>query len=197
MENIDGDYAIPPYPIPDSPETRKDFAGYLMSVRSAVPVLRTGDPVLKTAGTVGSDDRIFTTDHGLANPFSKCTLFDSGIGVNLMIRVPGGAGNGRVYDQLVSQVDVFPTICELLGTEKPDYLEGISLKPLLDGGTDEVREDVFAEINFHTSYEPVRCVRTKRYKYIRYYDPDYLKINLSNIDESGSKDLLFSERDLR
>ena len=195
-EDIDGDYAIPPYPIPDSPETRKDFAGYLMSVRSADQCFGQVIRCLKQQGLWDQTIIIFTTDHGLANPFSKCTLFDSGIGVNLMIRVPGGAGNGRVYDQLVSQVDVFPTICELLGTEKPDYLEGISLKPLLDGGTDEVREDVFAEINFHTSYEPVRCVRTKRYKYIRYYDPDYLKINLSNIDESGSK-VYYMKRDLR
>ena len=67
--------------------------------------------------------------------------------------------------------------------------------PLLMVETDQVRDDIFAEINFHTSYEPARCVRTGRYKYIRYYDTSYLKINRSNIDESLTKDH-FMERGL-
>ena len=57
----------------------------------------------------------------------KRQLFDSGIGVNLMIRMPGAAANGTVIDALASHVDVFPTLCDLLGLEKPDYLEGVSL----------------------------------------------------------------------
>ena len=74
--------------------------------------------------------------------------------------------------------------------EKPDYLEGVSLASLLNGEEEPVRQDIFAEINFHTSYEPARCVRTERYKYIRYYDASFLKINQSNIDESLTKDYL-------
>lgn len=187
-DDIQADYAIPPYPIPDSPETRKDFAGYLMSVKSADTCFGQVIRCLKETGLWDNTVILFTTDHGLANPFAKCTLFDSGIGVNLMIRSPESAANGTVIDRLASHVDVFPTLCDLLGLKKPEYLEGVSLAPLLNGSKDAVREDIFAEINFHTSYEPVRCVRTERYKYIRYYDTSYLKINQSNIDESGSKD---------
>lgn len=186
-EDIQEDYAIPPYPTPDNSETRKDFAGYLMSVKSADACFGQVIRCLKETGLWDDTIIIFTTDHGLANPFAKCTLFDSGIGVNLMIRNPGALANGTVIDRLVSQVDVFPTLCDLLGLEKPEYLEGVSLMPLLDGEKSAVREEVFAEINFHTSYEPVRCIRTERYKYIRYYDTSYLHINQSNIDESGSK----------
>ena len=40
------------------------------------------------------------------------------------------------------------------------------------------------EINFHTSYEPVRSVRTARYKYLRFFDTDWLCLNQSNIDGS-------------
>lgn len=186
-DDICPDYAIPPYPIPDNSETRKDFAGYLMSVKSADTCFGQVIRCLKEEGLWEDTIILFTTDHGLANPFAKCTLFDSGIGVNLMIRSQGAKANGTVIDALASHVDVFPTLCDLLGLEKPDYLEGVSLEPLLEKRQTSVRDDIFAEINFHTSYEPVRCVRTERYKYIRYYDPSYLKINLSNMDESLSK----------
>lgn len=189
------DLVVPPYPIPDNAETRRDFAGFLASVKSADKCFGQVMACLKAEGFWENTIVLFTTDHGIANPFAKCTLFDSGIGVALMIHAPGAKGNGKVIDQLVSHVDVFPTLCELLGMERPDYLEGVSLVPLLDGGEEPVREDIFAEINFHTSYEPARCVRTMRYKYIRYYDDSYLGMNLSNIDESRTKDY-FMEQEL-
>ena len=184
------DLAVPPYPIPDSRETRRDFAGFLTSVKSADQCFGQVIDCVKKEGFWEDTIVLFTTDHGIANPFSKCTLFDSGIGVALMIRVPGAKANGAVIDSLVSHVDVFPTLCDLLGLEKPDYLEGVSLASLLNGEEEPVRQDIFAEINFHTSYEPARCVRTERYKYIRYYDASFLKINQSNIDESLTKDYL-------
>lgn len=192
---IHPELAVPPYPIPDTKETREDFAGYLASVKSADFCFGQVIRCLKKEGLWDNTIVLFTTDHGMANPFSKCTLFDSGIGVALMLHVPGEGGHGKVIDSLVSHVDVFPTLCDLLQLEKPDYLEGVSLVPLLRGEVEEVREDIFAEINFHTSYEPARCVRTRRYKYIRYYDTSYLKINRSNVDESMTKDY-FMGRDL-
>lgn len=193
---INPDLALVPYPIPDSREARKDFAGFLTSVKSADQCFGQVVECLKKEGLWENTIVLFTTDHGIANPFSKCTLFDSGIGVALMVYVPGAGANGKVIDSLASHVDVFPTLCDLLGLEKPDYLEGVSLVPLLKGEEEALRQDIFAEINFHTSYEPARCVRTERYKYIRYYDTSYLKINRSNMDESLTKDY-FMERGLQ
>ena len=46
------------------------------------------------------------------------------------MRGPGGFHGGRVSDALVSQIDLFPTICELAGIERPDWLQGRSLLPL-------------------------------------------------------------------
>ena len=48
---------------------------------------------------------------------------------------------------------------------------------------------MFAETNFHTSYEPARGVRTARWDYIRYFDQGWARVNLSNIDSSPTKDL--------
>lgn len=185
-ENINRNFVLPPPPIPDSPKTREDFARYMTSLQKADECVGMILDTLKRLGHMEDTIIFFTTDHGLANPFCKCTLFDSGIGVAFMIRVPGGKSNGAVLDGLASHVDVFPTLCDLLHLEKPDYLEGVSLAPMLEDGSN-VRDEIFAEVNFHTSYEPIRCVRTERYKYIRYYDKDYLKINRSNIDESLTK----------
>ena len=67
---------------------------------------------------------------------------------------------------------------------------------LLNDSEHSIRDYVFAELNFHTSYEPARCVRNERFKYVKYYDNDWLRLNLSNIDNSRPKDFLL-EHDLR
>ena len=106
----------------------------------------------------------------------------------MAMRVPGAMPEGRSYEGLVSHIDVVPTLFDLLGIEKPSYLVGRSLAGIFEGKDDKGDEAVFAEINFHTSYEPTRSVRTCRYKYIRYFDSGWLKINQSNIDGSPVKE---------
>jgi arylsulfatase A-like enzyme len=133
---------------------------------------------------------ILTTDHGLAFPGAKATLTDRGIGVLLILRGPGGFHGGRVSDALVSQVDLFPTICALAGIPMPDWVRGRSLLPLVRRQADEVNDAVFAEVTFHAAYEPQRAVRTRRYKYIRRFDNGHAGPVLANIDDSPSKDLL-------
>ncbi len=70
----------------------------------------------------------------------KCNLTDHGIGVSLIMRLPktmrealGEGGGGIVCDAMVSQIDLFPTLCERLGTEIPAWLRGKSMMPLLRG----------------------------------------------------------------
>ena len=111
------------------------------------------------------------------------------------MRVPASPKNGSVTDTLVSQVDIFATLCDLTGLEKPERLQGKSFSEFFTGKSDKHRDEIYGEINFHTSHEPVRCIRTENYKYIKYYDEEYLKINVSNIDVSETKKLLL-ENDL-
>ena len=75
---------------------------------------------------------IFTTDHGLAFPTAKASLLDRGIGVMLIMRGPGFTG-GRALDELVSHIDIFPTVCELAGIDPPPWLSGARWSPLVDG----------------------------------------------------------------
>ena len=132
---------------------------------------------------------ICTTDHGLAFPGAKATLFDRGIGVMMIMRGPGGFSGGKVIDSPVSHLDIYPTLCELAGVEQPEWLQGSSLMPLVRGETDALHEAIFAEVTFHAAYEPQRAVRTDRWKYIRRFD-DYPHPVLANCDDGPSKDLL-------
>ncbi len=191
-ESIDKRYIVAPYPIVDTDENREDHARYLTSAAWFDKCFGLVIDTLKDEGLYEDTIIIFTTDHGLAVPYSKCNLYDSGIGVALVIRVPGVKANGKITDSLVSQVDIYPTLCDLLNIEKPERLQGKSFVNLFSDSKGIHREEVFAEINFHTSYEPTRCVRTKRYKYLEYLDESYLRINYSNIDESIPKKVLMN-----
>jgi len=63
------------------------------------------------------------------------------------------------------------------------------MKPLLDGETDTIRDRIFSEVTYHASYEPMRCVRTDRYKLIRRYDW-HNGVVPSNTDDGLSKAFL-------
>ena len=67
---------------------------------------------------------VITTDHGVALPGMKGTLTDAGTGVLLIMRGPGGFEGGRLCESLVSQIDLFPTFCELLGIDRPSLAAG-------------------------------------------------------------------------
>lgn len=183
------EYCLPPNPLPDTPEIRADMAAYKVSLR----VLDDGiGQILRTLeeNNLAQDTLVIcTTDHGIAFPGMKCTLKDHGTGVFLILRGPGDLGGGKVFDSMVSHIDLFPTICELLGIEPPSRLQGRSLLPLIKEEVDEVSEEIFTEINYHCQYEPTRAVRTKRWKYIkRFITSD--KPLLANMDSGASKEFL-------
>jgi len=80
---------------------------------------------------------------------------------------PGPAKPGQVCDELVSAVDVMPTILEAAGIAAPEGLAGRPLQPLLRGDkSPSWRNYLFAEMNFHTAnmYLPQRTVRDGQFK---------------------------------
>ena len=182
-------YCRPPDPIPDTPVTRRDMACFKASCRELDDGFGIVLDALDASGLAENTLVICTTDHGIAFPHMKCYLTDHGIGVFLILRGPGGFVGGKVCDALVSHVDLFPTICDLLGIERPAWLQGTSLLPLVRGEAEEVNDAVFAEVTYHAAYEPMRCIRTRRFKYIRRFGERAAKVILPNCDDSVSKDL--------
>jgi arylsulfatase A-like enzyme len=181
-------YALPPPGLPDTPAVRKDVAAYKASARSLDQGVGRVLNALHDAGMVDNTLIVFTTDHGLAFPGAKGTLYDSGTGVMLIMRGPGGFFGGKVVDELVSQIDLYPTFCDLADVETPGFAQGCSLLPMMRGDSPTTRDAVFTELTYHTAYDPQRAIRTPRWKYIRHFD-DYGRPVLPNIDDSPSKDL--------
>ncbi|MGP0103729.1 MAG: sulfatase [Solirubrobacteraceae bacterium] len=184
-------YSKPPNNLPDTPEVRADVAAFKASARSLDHGV---GMVLNQLDACGLDENtliIFTTDHGMPFPGAKATLYDRGLGVNLILRGPEPFGGGRVIDALVSHIDIYPTVCEYLGIERPPFLEGVSLLALLRGETASVREEIFAGSTWHAAYEPQRAIRTERHKYIRRWGERRTPV-LANTDDGPSKDLLLA-----
>ncbi len=182
-------YARPPAPLPDTAEARRDMADFVVSAERLDACMGRVFKALEVAGLADNTLVICTTDHGIAFPFMKCNLTDHGIGVMLMLRGPGGFQGGQAIDAMVTHMDLFPTVCEVAGIQPPAWLQGESLTPLVTGKAERLHEEIFSEVNYHAAYEPVRAVRTTRYKYIRRYDARQHPV-LPNCDDSVSKDEL-------
>jgi N-sulfoglucosamine sulfohydrolase len=186
-ERDDPRYIAVAPPLPDTPENRADMAAYRTSARILDNSIGRILKALKEKRLDADTLVICTTDHGLAMPNMKCSLTDHGTGVFLILRGPAGFDGGRVEDAMVSHLDLFPTVCDVAGIEKPERLQGKSLLPLVSGETDELHEELFAEVTYHAAYEPKRSVRTKRWKYIRRFDRNFKKVVLPNCDDGPPK----------
>lgn len=186
---VNPDYVIPPFPLADTPENRNDMAAYIMLART---MDRCAGIVLQALRESGHEENtliIYTTDHGPAFPRMKCSLYDTGIGVSLIMKHPSFSRSGTAIDSLVSHVDILPTIYDLIGMQAPEHLQGVSLLPLLRNQAVSVRSEVFSEVSYHAAYEPMRCIRTERYKLIKKYGPRLSPV-LANIDDGSAKSFL-------
>lgn len=162
-----GDVEVPGY-LPDKPGIREDLAAMRGMVYELDDALGTILDALETAGLEDETLVLFTTEHGIAFPRAKGTCYDPGIEALLLARYPPVIDGGTVHEELVSNVDVLPTVLELATGDTPDDVDGHSLVPLLDDAkTYSPRRRVFAELTWHDTYAPMRAVRTERFKYIR------------------------------
>ena len=184
-------YAVPPSPLPDTPETRADAADFKAAARIMDEKF---GRVLEAVDRNGmADNRLIFcfADHGLQFPRNMCNLTDHGSHVYCFARGPGGFSGGRVIDDLISLVDLVPTAYDVAGIDCPDFVQGRSLRPLVESGT-SVRDEIFCEVNYHAAYEPMRSVRTKRYNYIRRYDGRDRHV-LPNMDDTPTKSYILEQ----
>ncbi len=160
---------IPPYmALPDWPEIRADLARYFSQ---NLRMDRLVGEVLDALDALGLAERtlvVFLSDNGPHYPGMISTLYDRGIATPLLLRWPERLPAGLVVDDLVSSLDLLPTILEAARFAGPETAQGMSLLPRLRTGAEPLpRDTVFAEQTRHVLYIPCRALRTKRWKYIR------------------------------
>ena len=146
-------------------ESQADYYNCIMRLDDGIGRL------METLDRAGLSKRtlvIYLGDHGAQFPRGKLASYESSLHVPLIVRLPGGDGAGLVRGELVSTVDVLPTVLEAVGAEVPDELAGRSLVPLTMGRDVRWREYLFAEYHGHYPplYFPQRTVRDDRYKLI-------------------------------
>jgi arylsulfatase A-like enzyme len=122
---------------------------------------------LQASGQMDNTIVVFWSDHGFHlgenQSFGKHTVFEVATHSPLIIVAPGMKA-GRRCDALVEYVDIFPTLCDLAGISEPGYLEGTSLKPLLENPQTPWKTAAFSQWPRNKSTEGY-SIRTDRYRY--------------------------------
>lgn len=188
-ERYDPRWLQPPPVLPDDRITREDWSWFASDCTAWDAELGRVLAALRDAGLADNTLVIVTTDHGIPFPGHKCTLTHHGTGVFLVMRGPGGFSGGQVVDHLVSHIDLFPTLCAVAGLPKPERLQGVDLRPTLGADGRAVRGELFSEVTWHAAYEPMRCIRTGRWNYIRRFGSRRAPV-VPNCDQSTSQDVL-------
>lgn len=124
---------------------------------------------LERSGKADNTLVIYFGDHGADFLRGKRTSYEGGVRVPLLIRWPKQAKSGQVREELVSTVDLMPTLLAVADAEPVDDLPGRSLMPLLCDEPTDWREYLFTEFHMHAAapnFYPQRTVRNDRYKLI-------------------------------
>lgn len=112
-----------------------------------------------------SDNGYFLGNHGLGN---KITMHEESVRVPMFLHWAKLVNKGLKCDQLLSSLDVYPTLMDMAGLEKPDHLMGKSIMPLLSDASQDFRKYVASECVGvgGKKGEGHRMVRTIRWKYM-------------------------------
>ena len=159
---------LPPY-YPDHPVARRDWANYLESVQVLDRRIGIVLDRLDEDGLLENTIIFYFGDHGRPHVRGKQWLYDSGIHVPLIIRLPDGSNAGRVENGPVSLIDLGPTALNLAGLPIPGHMQG---RPVLGPGATARDYIVSARDRCDMTIDRIRCVRTQQYKYIRNFHPE-------------------------
>lgn len=168
---------IPPI-YPETPTVRSDLARFYTNVKVVDQSVGEIIAALKKDNLYENTIIFFYGDHGDALPWMKRELYDRGIKIPLIVRIPGSKEANLVVDDLVSAVDFAPTVLSLAGVKIPEHLQGQAF--LGNQKAKTPRKYIYAARDrMDTEYDRVRIVRDKKYKYVFNYMPE--KTNYQNI----------------
>jgi N-sulfoglucosamine sulfohydrolase len=180
---------VPPF-LPDTPTCRAELAQYYQSVARIDQGLGRLVKILKDAGKYEDTLILFTSDHGMAFPGGKTTVYEGGLRVPLIVRNPYAKQAGVVSESMISFIDLTPTLLDFAGAfdsktrstplatikrgrgknakSVPYRFHGRSFLPILERGRAEGWDVIHASHTFHEiqMYYPMRVVRDREWKLI-------------------------------
>jgi arylsulfatase A-like enzyme len=172
----ESDEVFIPSPLPeDSQDVIEDITDFVSSVKEVDFYIGKIKTLIDDSPIKRNTLILFTVDHGIAIPRHKCTLYDSGISVPLILHMPSEIHGSRRIDDLISNIDILPTLLDLVGIKIPIDVQGSSFAGLLV--QDKMfsympRNYIYAELTFHDiGYNAIRCIRTNKWKFIKNFYP--------------------------
>ncbi|MGF1579397.1 MAG: sulfatase [Gemmataceae bacterium] len=165
------DVVVPPF-LPDNRETRKDLALYYDEITRMDDYIGRVMAELAQQGVAENTIVIFISDNGRPFPRCKTTLYDSGIKTPFIVRWPGHVDPGTVCNNLVSVVDIAPSMIEIAGLRQSPTFQGRSFVKMLKDPKAKIRDYVHGEHNWHDFKAYERAVRSSKYLYIKNAVPE-------------------------
>ena len=151
----------------------KDYLRTIRSIDESVGellnYLEANDLVKNTIVIYTSDQGFYLGEHGW---FDKRFMYEESFRTPLLMQWPGRIAAGSATSKLVSNLDMAPTLLDLAGAEIDPSMQGLSLRPILDGEEDADWRDAvyyrYYEYPYAHQVEPHEGVATERYKLINF-----------------------------
>jgi arylsulfatase A-like enzyme len=184
-----GRLQIPPY-FPDTPIVREDWKRNYELISAYDAWCAELIQQLKDDGLYEDTIIMAWSDHGVGLPRSKRWLYNSGTHIPLVVRIPNKFKNmttlkpGSTSDELISSIDLGPTVLKLAGVKIPAHIQGRAFlgekltakRTYVHGARDRMDE----------RYDIIRSVRNGRFLYIRNYEPLKTFYQYMNTPEKGA-----------
>ncbi len=184
-----GKATLPPY-FPNTPIGNELWARYYNNITALDIYAKNIIDQLKEDGLAENTIIIFYSDHGAGIPIHKRWLYDTGLKVPFIVKMPEKYKNfqphkqGSPTDELVSFIDFAPTALHLAGIPIPEYMQG---RAFLGENLSPERDYTYASRDrMDERYDMQRAVRDKEFKYIRYYEFPKPFIQYMNTPEKGA-----------
>lgn len=183
-----GSIPVPPY-FPDTEVVRELWTRYYNNITAMDAQVGEVLAQLEADGLAENTIVMFYSDHGAGVPRYKRWLYDTGLRVPWIVRVPPRYlhliphAPGTQTDELVSFIDLPPTVLRLAGLSVPENMVG---RPFMGAQPDPPRSYIYASRDrMDERYDMQRAVRDKRFKYIRYYEAYKPYCQYMNTPEQG------------
>lgn len=155
--------------LPDIPKVRLEVSEYFASVKRLDDTVGALLKVIEDAGEKDNTLVLFLSDNGMALPFAKTNCYLNSTKTPLIVRWPAKVKGEQVEaQQMVSGIDMAPTIYDAAGVELPEGMDGKSFLPILEGELQEGRNRVYTQF-YQTSARKdfqMRAVQSQKYGYI-------------------------------